>query len=365
MAEPAGLSSVAWEPCLLERRPDPELTRFVREHAGMVPPHLDYFTSCPWLAREFAYWDPMRIPLLVLEPALVEMIEMVVAQDNSCRYCFAATQTMLRALGFGNDTFRVLQQNLVSADVPPRSRAALDFARHLSRANPLPDADAMAALATQGFDRDAVREIVYMTGLSVLANRVITLTAVPPADMERMSEKRWLVFLRPLTAFFFRRNRRRLGPTGLPPAMRDGPFGSLVSAYDGHPLGPRLWTQIDGAWSSPILPARTKALVAAVVAHALGCASGIAEARRLLAADGPRDLDTILAHLASPELTPAEAVIVPFVRETVHYTPAQIQRRARTVHEHLGTPAFLETIGVAALSNALCRMAAVLVPPRS
>jgi len=101
------------------------------------------------------------------------------------------------------------------------------------------------------------------------------------------------------------------------------------------------------------------------VAHALGCASGIAEARRLLAADGPRDLDTILAHLASPELTPAEAVIVPFVRETVHYTPAQIQRRARTVHEHLGTPVFLETIGVAALSNALCRMAAVLVPPCS
>ena len=364
MAEPVGLSSVAWEPCLLERRPDPELTRFVRQHSSMVPPHLDYFTPCPWLARDFAYWDPTRLPLLALEPALVEMIELVVAQDNSCRYCFAATRMMLRALGFGNDAIRVLEQNLVSADVPPRARAALDFARRLSRANPLPGADAMSGLAAQGFDRNATREIVYMTGLAVLANRVITLTAVPPADIERLSEKRWLSLLRPVTSFVIRRNRRRLRPAPLPDTMRQGPFSDLVCEYDGHPLGPRLWAQIDGAWRSPILPPRTKALIAAVVAHALGCASGVTEARRLLATDGRLDLDAILAHLASPELTATEAAIVPFVRETVHYTPAQIQRRARTVHERVGTPAFLETVGIAALTNALCRMAAVLGAPR-
>jgi alkylhydroperoxidase family enzyme len=365
MPEPVGLTSVAWEQCVLERRPDREVTRYIRQHAGFVPPHLDYFTPCPWLARQFVYWDSMRIPLLVLDPALVEMLSLVVAQDNSCRYCFAATRTFLRTLGFGKDTIRVLEQDLVTADLPASTRVALEFARRLSRANPLPGPEALARLAVHGFDRDATREIVYVTGLSVLANRIITLAAIPPERMERLSEQRWIGLLRPVAALLVRRNRRRVHPMALPAAMQAGPFGHVVRAFEGHPLGPRLWTQIDEAWSSPILPRRTKALIAAVVGHALGCASSVAEARRLLASDGAGlDLDGVLAHLGSPDLSPEEAVIVPFVRETVHYSPAQIQRRARVVYEHLGPPAFLETLGVAALANALCRMTAVLAAPR-
>lgn len=363
MQEPAGLSGVAWEPCILERRPDAEITRYFRKHGGLVPPHLHYFTPCPWLARQFVYWA--RIPLFALEPALVEMMSLVVAQDNSCRYCFAATRTMLRALGFGNDTIRVLEQDLITADLPARTRGALDFARRLSRANPLPGPDALAQLSGHGFDHDATREIVYLTGLYVLGNRIITLAAVPPDDMERLSEQRWIALLQPLASFMIRRNRRRARATPLPPAMHEGPFGHVVRAFDGHPLGPRLWTQIDEAWRSEILPRRTKALITAVVGHALGCPRAVTEARRLLTADDSvLDMDGVLAHLASPDLTPAEAVIVPFARETVHYSPAQIQRRARVVHEALGTAAFLETIGIAALANALCRMTAVLAAPR-
>lgn len=365
MPEPVGLASVAWEQCVLERRPDPEITLHVRQHAGFVPPHLDYFTSCPWVARQFAYWESMRIPLLALEPGLVEMISLVVAQDNSCRYCFAATRTMLRALGFGNDTIRVLEQDLATADLPAATRAALEFARRLSRGNPLPGPGALAQLAAHGFEHDARREIVYLTGLSVLANRIITLAAIPPEAMERLSERRWIALLRPLASLLLRRNRRRVRPTALPAAMQDGPFRDVVRAFDGHPLGPRLWTQIDEAWRSEILPRRTKALIAAVVGHALGCPQSVTEARRLLDADGAGlDLDHVLAHLASPDLTAEESVIVPFVRETVHYSPAQIQRRARAVYERLGPPAFLETIGIAALANALCRMTAVLAVPR-
>jgi AhpD family alkylhydroperoxidase len=365
MDEPIGLRSVDWEPCVLERRHDPALTRHLRREAGLVPPHLDYFTSCPWIARQFAYWETMHIPLRVIEPALAEMVSLVVAQDNSCRYCFAATRTMLRALGFGDDTIRVLEQDLVTADVSTARRAALDFARRLSRANPLPGPDALHPLAARGFDHDAQRELVYLVGLYVLANRVVTLAAIPPDGMERLSEQRWVALLRPLASFVIRRNRRRVQATSLPPAMRAGPFAHLVVAFDGHPLGPRLWTQIDEAWRSDILPRRTKALIAAVVGHALGCPLSVTEARRLLADDGiDLDLDAVLAHLASPALDEAEAVIVPFVRETVHYSPAQIQRRARVVFERLGQPAFLETIGIAALANALCRMTAVLAAPR-
>jgi hypothetical protein len=98
------------------------------------------------------------------------------------------------------------------------------------------------------------------------------------------------------------------------------------------------------------------------VSRALGSALSESEARRLLAGcdDGRLDLDAALAHLASPELSEAEAVIVPFVRETAHYSPAEIQRRGRVVLERLGQATYLDVTGTAALANALCRMTAVL-----
>ena len=144
MADPGGLADVDWEPCMLARRPDAARARYVQQESGLIPDYLDYYTDCPWLARQFAFWTATNIPILAIEPNLVEMLSLVVAQEGS------------------------------------------------------------------------------------------------------------------------------------------------------------------------------------------------------------------------PSLTEAEAVIVPFVRETVHYSPAQIQRHGRVVFERLGQAAFLETVGIAALANALCRMTAVL-----
>lgn len=356
------MASIAWEPCVLAKTPDPALAREVRKQLGFLPDYFDYFTVCPWVARQFAYWDLTNTPILSLPPRLVEMIDLVVAQDNSCRYCYAATTFLLRALGFDDAAIRAIEQDVTTAALPPATRAALDVARRLSRANPMVGSDELAALAAHGFDRHAVREIVYVAALMVLANRVTTIAAIPVDGIERLSRRWWVRLLSPAMGFLTWRARRRWRPMPLPETMRDGPFREVVRAFDGHPLGPRLWTQIDEAWRSEILPRRTKALIAAVIGRALGCPLSEAEARRLLAIEGTTlDLDAVLANLASPELTDAEAVIVPFVRETVHYSPAQIQRRARVVFEGLGQAAFIETVAIAALANALCRMTAALV----
>jgi alkylhydroperoxidase family enzyme len=179
-----------------------------------------------------------------------------------------------------------------------------------------------------------------------------------------MSTRRWLRFLQPVAAIALRRARRKRHPTTLTEPEPERPFAHVVRAFAGHPIGPRLATHIDDAWGSPILPRRTKALIAAVIGRALGCTRSEAEARRLLREEGADlDLDDVLAHLASPALTDAEAMIVPFVRETVHYDPAPIQRRGHALMGRLGQPVFLETIGTAALANALCRMGAVLADP--
>jgi AhpD family alkylhydroperoxidase len=361
MADPGGLADVDWEPCVLTKRHDAALARYVRHEMGMVPDYLDYYTDCPWLARQFAYWAGTNVPLLATEPALVEMLSLVVAQDNSCRYCYAATRVMLHALGFGDEAIDAVEQNVSTGSLTPATRTALEFARRLSRANPLPRPDALASLRAQGFDPNGLREITYLTGLYVIANRVVTIGAVPITRIERLSRLRWLRLLSPVTTMLVRRARRKARATPLPASMQGGPFGHVVRAFDGHPLGPRLWTQIDDAWRSEILPRRTKALIVGVIGRALDCSLSEAEAQRLLGEDGVSlDLGPVLANLGSPALTEAEAVIVPFVRETVHYSPAQIQRRGRVVFERLGQAAFLETVGIAALGNALCRMTAVL-----
>jgi hypothetical protein len=49
------------------------------------------------------------------------------------------------------------------------------------------------------------------------------------------------------------------------------------------------------------------------------------------------------------------------VRETVRYVPAQIQRHGQAVRDRIGPEAFVELLGWASLTNALCRMGAVLL----
>src|SRR5207249_79647 len=76
-----------------------------------------------------------------------------------------------------------------------------------------------------------------------------------------------------------------------------------------------------GARASGLAPRGTKTVVFPVVARALGCArsaveSGVALEREGL---GARDVDEVLATLASARLDAREARLVPFARETVRY----------------------------------------------
>jgi len=81
------------------------------------------------------------------------------------------------------------------------------------------------------------------------------------------------------------------------------------------------------------------------------------------AADGrlrEAEAQAALSALASPKLDAAEAAILSWVRETVRYTPSQIQKRTRTLSEAIGMEAMLEAVGVAALANATVRLAMLL-----
>ena len=358
----SAMSDVRWEAPFVQPTPDPELERYVRTELGRVPPGVEYLSGCPWLVRSLVLLNPNQGLLAHTDFRLADLVGLVVSQDNSCRFCYAAQRFVLRIQGFSERRIRELEHDLLAAELEPRERAALEFARRLSRANPLPTSADLEPLRAAGLDGDAIRELAFGTAAMSFFNRMITLPAMPVGNIEALPDRWFIRLLSPLLAALIRSRRRPGHPDYLTPAECEGPCDYVVAALDGLPAARALRKLLDEAFASPILPRRTKALVFAVVAHGLGCAVSGREAAKLLEGDGigEAELESILAHLASPALDPVEAALLPLARDTVWYEPAAIQRRARDLHSRISQEQFLEFVGIAALANTVCRLAIVL-----
>jgi alkylhydroperoxidase family enzyme len=351
----AVLDAVEWEPCLLEPVQNRDLERTLRRAIGVVPPAARYFLDAPWLVRAFATIN--QVPLLHLSTEMAEMVELVVSQDNSCRYCYTATRNVMKIIGFPEARIRRLEDAFFGADLSQAERGVLDFARCVSRGSPLATCQDGSPLVSAGYSLDAVKEIAFFATASVFFNRVSTLPALPPAEVDLAG--RWYVrLLRPLIA---RRIIRRHVSTqeSLTPEQRLGPFAEFVNALDGLPAASRLRAVLDDAWGTTALSTRVKALVFAVIARGIGCQPGEREAVRLLTAAGMSadHVERALAHLSGPELDPLEQSAAALARESIWYRPAQLQRQARAIRAQFTREQFVELIGITALANAVCRLA--------
>ena len=364
VSTPAALPEVEWSDCLIPTGPVPrEMTSEVRRVVGALPGWVPRLAPSPWIVRVFC--DAIGRPSAYLEPAFCGLVNLVVSQDNSCRYCYGAQRAVMKILGYRDEYVDRLVRDFHVVDLAPAERAGLDYARRLSRADPRPGKGERETVVRAGLEQRAVSEIAALVALATFNNRVATLLALPPDPIESFVRAPLFRVIRPLVA---RRMRPRPRPPERPPQPNDGPLAAIVNALGDSPAAGVIRRMIDGAWSSPVLPRRTRALLLAVVARALGCMYSEGEAGRLLAAEGleAADVDEILTHLGSPRLDPREARLVPFARETVRYQPAVIQRRVRETCEGMSREETLETIGTVALANALCRLSVILdAPPAS
>lgn len=358
----SAMEEIEWEECWRERGHDPELERHLRSSLGFVPPPALYFFDCPWIPRSFAEIGYLQGNFRHVGWELYEKLNLVVSQENSCRFCFAAYRFLLRVTGVPEDRIRRLEQDLLSADIDPSERAALDFARKLSRSNPLPSREDLQKLRDAGFGDEALKEIAFVAAHMVAVNQLATLAAVPPERWERLPDRWYVRLTGPLIRRRFLSRWRHPEADHLEPELRIGPFAYLVNAFDGLPIARSMRKVIDEAWSSPLLTRRAKALIFAVVAHGLGSARAEREAARLAANEGLEAdaLEEVLAHLVSPALDTVESEAVTFARETIWYQPAPIQRRARQLSEKLERAQLSELVGISAFANMLCRLDAVV-----
>jgi alkylhydroperoxidase family enzyme len=359
------LDAVEWEACILEPVRNPQAERYLRKTVGIVPPLARYFLQSTWLTHAFPAIG-LTVPLRHVSAELTEMIALVVSQDNSCRYCYTATRSNMRILGFPEARIRRLEENHLS-DLSPIDVAALDFARCVSHAAPLATAAEWQPLLTLGVSPEAIKEIALIAAVGVFFNRTATLPALPPDEMDLAG--RWYVrLLRPLVARMMRPSRTT-EQTPLTPAQRQGPFAAIVNALDGLVGAVRLRGVIDAAFDSGVLERRTKALIFAIVARGIGCAVSEAEARRLLAAEGesPAAIEQALSHLSGPGLTAIDAAAAALARESIWVRPAQAQRHLRSLRDLVSAEQFIELIGITALANTVCRLGVVvdIAPPPS
>jgi len=356
------LDHVAWEPCPFEPQRDRALEAYARRKQRMPNSALAYFAPVPWLARALVDLHPEYGLLLRLDYGVMDLVQLVVSQENSCRFCYAAVRAMLWAQGMSRARIERIEQDLARADLPPRTLAAIAFGRSQSRTGPAGAAAAREALTRAGVGPDEMREIAFAVALTDFSNRAHSIAAIPSRPMERMPEQFHARLMRPLMNFMLRRSRFHGQRT--PEATASvPPHSRLVRAYEGSPIAAALGRTLEALWASPVLTRRCKLLIFAVVSRGLSCQTCPHEIVSALRREGISDptVAQVLTHLDAPELDPVERLLVPFARETIWYEPATIQRRVRALREQLAAPQLLEAIGVASLANGLCRLGAMVV----
>ncbi len=359
MASP--LQQLIWEQCFLTADRNADAEAYLKREVGTAPAWSRFFWSCPWFAKAMIRMAYDNGLLVALEFETADLVGLVVSQENSCRYCYAAARAMMRLLGMSEDRMQALEQRLALPDLDPRGAAAVRFARRMSRANPLATPADLEPLRQAGFSGEEIREIAYAVASTAFMNRLSTIPALSPETWERAPDRWFNRLLRPLVSRMVKGWRRR-GAAAPPARSEPGSFPGLLDAYRGSPIAPVLAETFRDLWSSAILPRRSKALMLAVIGQGLGCSISRGEACAVLAAEGWSEarVSAVLSHLGSPDLGADENALLSFARDTLWYEPAQIQRRARQLREQIGTAKFVEALAVASIGNAVSRLAAVM-----
>lgn len=356
------LENVAWESCLLEPRNDPALAAYAKQRQGIANPAISYFSPVPWLARALVDLHPEYGLLLHLDQDRADLVTLAVSQENSCRYCYAAVRALLWAQGMSRARIEQLERDLLRLELEPRVRAALHFGRAQSRVGPPAARAAREALLASGFSMEELKEIAFAVGVTDFSNRAHTIPAIPSQPIERLPDRFLIRLLRPLAQRILRRHRVR-GEPAPPPTVEPQPYARLLKAYAGSPIAAALARVLDEMWASPVLGRRCKLAMLAVIARGLSCGGCARELEAPLRAAGLSEQShkQLVAHLDAPELDAVERLLVAFAAETIWYEPAAVQRRAQVLRGRLSPEQLIEGIGVAALGNGLCRMAAMVV----
>ena len=169
----------------IDSLPDDIRTRIlaVQEKSGFVPNVFLTLALRPDEFRAFfAYHDALMDKDGGLTKAEREMIVVATSAANQCQYCVIAHGAILRIRAKNPLIADQIAVNYRKADIPPRQRAMLDFAMKVClEAHRISEAD-FDVLAGHGFSDEDIWDIISITGLFALSNRLANGTAMRAND---------------------------------------------------------------------------------------------------------------------------------------------------------------------------------------
>jgi alkylhydroperoxidase family enzyme len=350
------LQDIRWgRPFIPDTPLSPELVAEAKQRLKKVPEFVSMTGASPWLTRLMFIWEERRA-YAQLDATQINIVALVTAQENACRFCYGMQRALMKILGYSESQIRCIERDSELGDA--RTKALVDFCRKLAQSNPRPARAEREALERFGFSQDFIAELVFEVGINCFMHRVASfLAAQPVAGLERASNRWWSVFLRPVLAI-------KVRPKRITPRRErgSGPFGPVLSALSGTGAQPILGEMAEHLLSPSALSRRTKLLMMATIARAMACPYCQGVATNLLVDDelSTEDIADVLDTLESPKLSAVEAKLLPFARATIRYEPYKMQERTAQLAVDLGPELALEAVGVTAMANMMVRLVMLL-----
>lgn len=352
------LQDLQWSDPLFPAVSDPQWEKKVQSELGLLPEMFTMLAPNEWLRYTVLMW-PRYIPK-EFSMRLADICMLVCAQENGCRYCYGLSKAYMRIHGYSNRMIRAIEREMQLAELNEKDRAFMHFCRSLSRSNPRPPKADRDRLIELGFSQRAVAEMAFYICNNCFINRVMTFISAPPMEsLERMSVSFFGWFMKPMMS----RKLRRWGWTGngTVPAENKS-FSRLVNTLEGLPAAAAVNDLVASAFASNVLSKDLKILMIAVVAKSLECSFCEQESREMAINLGfsNREFDDATSTLVSSKLTTEEEKLLSWTRMTVNYQNGPIQDAVRELTGEFDDRVVLEAIGVAALANAMVRLAVLL-----
>ena len=102
-----------------------------------------------------------------------ELIAAHVSALNGCSYCYVAHRRYAEAFGIAPETFGDMEVDIAHEDLRPAMTAALIYAGKLTRTPSAVDQADFDALVAAGWNEDAIHDIVSVTAIYGLMNRLL------------------------------------------------------------------------------------------------------------------------------------------------------------------------------------------------
>jgi hypothetical protein len=154
------LAEIEWGPPLAPPVVVPEWETEAKQRFGGISDYLRRVAPIPWLRRACATW--MLYPLTALPLRLADLVFLVVAQENSCRYCYGAARAHMRILGHSERVISHIEREMQLAELDEKDQAFIRFCRSLARSNPRPARAERDEMIRLGFSPAEVTEAAFL-----------------------------------------------------------------------------------------------------------------------------------------------------------------------------------------------------------